>query len=261
VRSINIKFLLLSTALLWIPSMSFGRNQTSEESDEHLLPHVLALLERVKILKHDEELSHESNDCLSKHDNRSELSLSQISKIVQEPPEELTIDDLNLLRSILEEHHDYLEGSNVVTRGCCKKIKKSLNVRGTAHFCKNVEVEGDLAVEGVLEASAIETTGSITIGSCTGLTGSLTIGGNLQVCDNTTVNGILSAGTGIFSNNITVGNCTGLIGNVTAGGDLQGCGNATVDGIFTAGTGIFSDNLSVEGTVNVCLHDLFGYNK
>jgi hypothetical protein len=158
---------------------------------------------------------------------------------------------------------EYGSGENV-TRGGCKKIKKCLEVQEKAVFCKNVTINGDLNVDGIISAcnfpnicSLIGMTGPtgpmgslnasfsgpVTIGSCTGLTGNLTVGGDLEVCSDEFVSGTLSADqAGIFLANVTVDGVATFNSDVTINGDLSAVAgtftnNVTVDGDFGVGGG------------------------
>jgi hypothetical protein len=110
---------------------------------------------------------------------------SHTENILESCPEQLYLDDSN-------NQTQQTEDDTIPTRSGCKKIKKPLHVKGNAQFCKNVEIDESLTVDGLIDAQAISFNESITIGSCTGLTGDLSIGNTLNVCDTVNASGDLS---------------------------------------------------------------------
>jgi hypothetical protein len=165
---------------------------------------------------------------------------------------------------------------DVITRSGCKRIRKALCAQGNAHFCNNIDVRQNLEVEGTVSAcgfsnicpfigltGATGPTGSLNlsgplvlngpviIGSCSGTTGDLTVGGTVEVCSDSTVQGELSVtGAGFFPNEIIVNGEAFLNGDTIINGELFGG-----TGVFTGDVAI-GGSLNVEGNFNACGRDL-----
>jgi hypothetical protein len=207
-------------------------------------------------------------------------AVEEAAEIFKNCSGKLSADDQLFVASALRKCNElvasYEEDDAFVTRGCCKKIKKALNVGGNALFCKNVDIGGDLSVGGTFGAcelsnicpllivtgptgptgtvnvtGPISLSGPVTIGNCANMTGDLIVGGTLNICSNEVISGMLNvSGAANFASTITVN------------GEVTFENGVTMSGTLLAGTGVFSGDLSVdgelavEGTINACQHNI-----
>jgi cytoskeletal protein CcmA (bactofilin family) len=188
-KNITVNYLFLAITLSLTPSTGSAHHKDPENN---LLAAANLFLEEVALAQNG-HLTQITSCCNA---NKEELldSLEHVTHIIEDSPEVATPESLQQLNRAIGDYLDiHPDDDDSITKGYCKKIKKSLNVQGNAHFCKNVEVDGNLTVNGTLIASPSSLIiNELTIGNCTGLTGDVTVGGNLNVCNAVNIGGDLS---------------------------------------------------------------------
>ena len=112
----------------------------------------------------------------------------------------------------------------------------------------NVDVGGNLTVNGETTLANTEVNGTLTAGATTvdslGVTNNATVGGTLEVTGDTTLAGLTAGATTVDS--LTIKGATKLNGDVTVGGEAKFNKKATFNG-----KAIFNENINVNGFANL----------